>query len=250
MENNTKLGANRTGIDMSPKLTQEMIDGSDKFFLEKGKPGHSSQFFELKNDYLDDDEPLGSVPLPGTLKGAVKSTLKMATGHHPEVFINKLGQRLAFERSGVRIYEQLMIKCQHAAAQHPGRPVVPMDRLKEFHQQEAEHFHLLVQCLEQLGADPTAQTPDADASGVAATGLMKVIVDPRTSLSQSLEAMLSIELTDNAAWELLIKLAGDMGMTDMVKKFEHALKQENVHLLHVKQWYEESVRDQGKMSLT
>ncbi len=250
MENNTKLGANRTGIDMAPKLTQEMIEGSEKFFMEKGKANHSSQFFELKNDYLDDDEPLGSVPLPGTLKGAVKSTLKMATGHHPEVFINKLGQRLAFERSGVRIYEQLMIKCKHSAAQHPGRPVVPMERLEEFHRQEAEHFHLLVQCLEQLGADPTAQTPDADASGVATTGLMKVIMDPRTSLSQSLEAMLSIELADNAAWELLIKLAGDMGMPDMVTKFEHALKQENVHLLQVKQWYEESVRDQGKMSLT
>lgn len=250
MENNTKLGANRTGIDMSPKLTQEMIEGSDRFFLEAGKAGHSNQFYELKNDYLDDDEPLGSVPLPGTLKGAVKSTMKMATGHHPEVFINKLGERLAYERSGVRIYEQLMIKCQHATAQHPGRMVVPMERLKEFHHQEAEHFQMLVQCLEQLGADPTAQTPDADASGVAAMGLMKVITDPRTSLSQSLEAMLSLELTDNAAWELLIKLAGDMGMADMVKRFEHALQQETVHLAQVKQWYEESVREQGKMSLT
>src|SRR5690606_35459973 len=105
MENNTKLGTNKTGIDMSPKITEDMINGMDKFLHSNG--ANPSQFFQLKKYYLDDDEPLGSVPLPGTVKGAVKSTLKMATGHHPEVFINKLGERLAFERTGVRIYEQL-----------------------------------------------------------------------------------------------------------------------------------------------
>lgn len=248
MENNTKLGTNKTGIDMSPKMTEDMISGMEKFLHTNG--AGPSQFIQLKNDFLDEDEPLGSVPLPGTVKGALKSTMKMATGHHPEVFINKLGERLAFERTGVRIYEQLTLKCKHATAQHPGRLVIPLERLQEFHRQEAEHFHMLVECLEQLGADPTAQTPDADASGVAAMGLMKVIVDPRTSVSQSLEAMLAIELTDNAAWELLIKLALDMGLKDMAKKFEHALQQENVHLAQVKEWYEASVREQGVMSLT
>ena len=248
MENNTKLGTNKTGIDMSPKMTEDMISGMEKFLHING--ASPSQFIHLKNDYLDEDEPLGSVPLPGTVKGAVKSTLKMATGHHPEVFINKLGERLAFERCGVRIYEQLTLKCKHATAQHPDRLVIPVERLQEFHQQEAEHFHMLVECMEQLGADPTAQTPDANASGVASSGLMKVIVAPRTSVSQSLEAMLAIELTDNAAWELLIKLAQDMGLKDMVKKFEHALQQENVHLAQVREWYEASVREQGLMSLT
>ena len=75
-------------------------------------------------------------------------------------------------------------------------------------------------------------------------------MDPRTSVSQSLEAMLSIELTDNAAWELLIKLAEDMGLTKMAEKFRHALQQENVHLEHVKHWYEKSVREQGTMRLS
>lgn len=248
MEPNTKMGSNKTGIDMSPILSKEMIEGSRKLKLD-GADGYTNLTL-LEQFYLDNDDPLGSVPMPGTVKGVVKSATKMLTGHHPEVFLNKLGERLAFERSGVRIYEQLILKCEHMAANSMDGLKLPLEKLQEFHDQEAEHFHLLVECMETLGGDPTAQTPDADASGVAASGLMKVIMDPRTSVSQSLEAMLSIELTDNAAWELLIKLAEDMGLSDMADKFRHALQQENVHLEYVKQWYEASVREQGTMRLS
>ncbi|ARU27211.1 ferritin-like domain-containing protein [Cellvibrio sp. PSBB006] len=248
MEPNTKMGSNKTGIDMSPILSKEMIEGSKKLKLD-GADGYTNLTL-LEQFYLDNDDPLGSVPMPGTVKGVVKSATKMLTGHHPEVFLNKLGERLAFERSGVRIYEQLILKCEHMAANSMDGLKLPLEKLQEFHDQEAEHFYLLVECMETLGGDLTAQTPDADASGVAASGLMKVIMDPRTSVSQSLEAMLSIELTDNAAWELLIKLAEDMGLSDMADKFRHALQQENVHLETVKQWYEESVREQGIMRLS
>jgi ferritin-like metal-binding protein YciE len=121
--------------------------------------------------------------------------------------------------------------------------------MQQFCRQEEEHFDLLTQCLLKLGADPTAQTPDADASGVASSGMMKVITDPRTSISQCLQAMLAIELADNAAWELLILLAQDMGMKDMAQQFERALQQEDMHLREVRDWYERSVRSQAKMSL-
>lgn len=248
MEPNTKLGSNKTGVDMSPLLSKKMVEGTKKLQLD-GEDGYTNIAL-LEQFYLDNDEPLGSVPMPGTVKGVVKSAGKMLTGHHPEVFLNKLGERLAFERSGVRIYEQLILKCEHQAANGLDGLKLPIEQLQEFRDQEAEHFQLLVECMEILGADPTAQTPDADASGVAASGLMKVISDPRTSVSQSLEAMLSIELTDNAAWELLIKLAEDMSLPDMAEKFRHALVQENTHLEYVKQWYEESVRVQGTMRLS
>lgn len=245
MEQNTKVGSNKTGIDMSPIHSKKMIEASNKL-SPSGGDGNLS-LSSLEQYYFDNSDALGSVPMPGTLKGVVKSAMKKLSGHHPEVFLNKLGERLAFERSGVRIYEQLIIKCEHAAANNDSAFQLPLQRLEDFRAQEAEHFRLIVECIETLGGDPTAQTPDADASGVAAMGLMKVITDPRTSTSQSLEAMLSIELTDNAAWELLIKLADDMGLADMAKKFNHALKQENIHLEQVKQWYEESVRSEAVM---
>lgn len=254
MEHNTEMGTNKTGIDMSPIHSKKMLENS-KNSIEKRQGKNSKKRAEETFDdngsissfdsiYLKEADPLGSVPLPGTVKGAVKSIMKMASGRHPEVFINKLGERLAFERSGVRIYEQLINKCEFADSVGGGSLRIPLENLEEFRDQEAEHFQMLVEAMRNLGADPTAQTPDADASGVASSGLMKVIMDPRTSVSQSLEAMLAIEMTDNAAWELLIMLAKDMGFDEIAEKFQTALNQEKVHLDQVQQWYQESVRAQ------
>lgn len=240
------LGMNRTGIDMSPIHSKQMLHVDEDIPMTTDGSTTSAS---IKDYFLENADPLGSVPLPGTVKGVVKSSFKMATGKHPEVFINKLGERLAYERSGVRIYEQLIAKCLHASEDLTPDMQLPIEKLRLFRDQEEEHFDLLTDCLKKLGADPTAQTPDADASGVAALGLMKVILDPRTSISQSLQAMLSIELADNAAWELLMKLAEDMQMPDMAKEFQRALQQEDVHLRHMREWYEESVRSQAKISL-
>lgn len=245
MEKSTHMGANKTGIDMSPLMSKDMLK-TDGLYL--GETSDTEGRKNIQDFYFKEAEALGSVPLPGTIKGAVKSTMKMATGLHPETFINKLGERLAYERSGVRIYEQLIAKCEYARVGGQLDMAVPTERLKEFRDEEEEHFHLLVNCMKKLGADPTAQTPDADASGVAASGLMKVIMDPRASLSQSLEAMLSLELTDNAAWEMLIKLANDMSLSDMAQEFEHAHEQEQDHLEQIQEWYERSVRRQAVSS--
>jgi rubrerythrin len=255
MEQNSQMGVNRTGVDMSPIHSKKMSEASQQteadprsddreaktytaYDREAGNGVASIAAFE--RSYLEEADPLGSVPTPGTAKGAFKSLMKAASGRRPQVFMNKLGQRLAFERSGVRIYDQLITKCE--ARDRADDPQIPVARLKEFRNQEAEHFHLLVRAMEKLGADPTAQTPDADASAVASSGLMKVILDPRTSISQSLEAMLAIEMTDNAAWELLIMLADDMGLDDMALEFNRALEQEQVHLTEIRQWMEDSVR--------
>lgn len=245
MERTTKLGANKTGIDTSPEDSKKMLEASNDHLMPDiaGSEG-GTKVKSFSKFYLENAEPLGSVPMPATLKGMAKSTMKMVTGHHPQVFVNKLGERLAYERAGVRMYEKLIVKCRHAAEQELTEISVPIDKLEHFKSEEQEHFEILKHCLEKLGCDPTAMTPDADASAVASEGLMKVIVDPRTSVSQTLQAILALELTDNAAWDLLVKLAKDMGMDDMAKKFEHALKQEDDHLKHVQQWYEKSVRVQ------
>lgn len=238
------MGMNRTGIDMSPIHSKKMMQVDEN--IPQTTDG-SSTVSMIEDYFLEDAEPLGSVPLPGTVKGVAKASLKMASGHHPEVLINKLGERLAYERTGVRVYQQLIAKCQHAPKDLTPELQLPLDRMREFCSQEEEHFELLTNCLKKLGADPTAQTPDADASSVGASGLMKVITDPRTSVSQCLQAMLAIELTDNAAWELLVKLAEDVGMKDMAKQFQNALQQEDIHLREVRDWYEKSVRAQAHM---
>ena len=97
--------------------------------------------------------------------------------------------------------------------------------------------------MEKLGGDPTAQTPCADVSAVAASGFMQVLNDPRTTLAQCLNAMLAVELADNAGWELLADLAEDAGQSDMASQFLAALAEEQEHLVIVKGWLKAILHD-------
>ena len=65
---------------------------------------------------------------------------------------------------------------------------------------------------------------------------MQVLNDPRTTLAQCLNAILTAELTDNAGWELLSSLADATGETDLTGQFLGALAQEQQHLLVIKNW--------------
>jgi hypothetical protein len=90
--------------------------------------------------------------------------------------------------------------------------------------------------LESLGADPTAITPSANVASVEAMGIVQVITDPRTTLAQSLHAMLVAELADTEGWEILIELATRLGHDGMGDDFRDALRAEERHLAHVRQW--------------
>jgi rubrerythrin len=103
-------------------------------------------------------------------------------------------------------------------------------------QEEYRHFTMLQSAIEQLGGDPTAVTPSANLHATAAHGIKMVIVDPRTTLLQSLEAILIAELADNACWEALIELAQGAGEDELVKQFEQAHATEQEHLQKVHAW--------------
>jgi hypothetical protein len=87
-----------------------------------------------------------------------------------------------------------------------------------------------------MGGDPTAQTPCADVMAVASSGFMQVLNDPRTTLAQCLNAMLAVELADNAGWELLASLADQAGQSELAGRFLGALGQEQEHLTIIKAW--------------
>ena len=44
------------------------------------------------------------------IRDRLKTALNKLTGVSPEMLIDKLGERLAFERTGVRLYEALLAK--------------------------------------------------------------------------------------------------------------------------------------------
>lgn len=148
------------------------------------------------------------------------------------------GERLAFERAGTRLYETMLFKCGAVdAAGHP----VDVAALARIRDDEESHFRLVHKFLERLGADPTAMTPSADMVGVQGMGLMQVISDPRTTIAQALNALLTAELSDNASWDLLIELARQTGHEDMAGEFAAALETERQHLAMVRGWLREAV---------
>ena len=224
------MGLNRTGIGTSPLDAKASIEGA-----EEGVPlaeADGSAMASVRADYVRDAEPIGSVPPPTSVKGAVQSAGQLLSGRLPTVLLDKLSERLAFERTGTRLYEALIAKLEALAPTESP----PLAEVRRFHDEERAHMQLVAAAIERLGGDPTAETPSADVDGVASMGLLQVIADPRTSILHSLHAIHIAELADNDGWTLLIQLAGSMGQNDMVKAFSTALDEEEEHLESVRRW--------------
>jgi bacterioferritin (cytochrome b1) len=241
MHPNTEMGLNRTGVQLSPLDVDRMLEATEQLEPDVIDDDSTSDVSALRMDYIDEADPVGTVPVPMTVKGRLKAGIEKIAGRQPETLIDKLGERLAFERSGVRLYEALLMKCE---AMPDDAAAISVEMLRDFRNQEADHFQLAADALQDLGADSTAQTPCADVSGVATMGLLQVLNDPRTTLSQCLHAILVAELTDNAGWELLIKLANDVGQAVLADRFRDALLEEQRHLAQITLWHDQSVRKQ------
>ncbi|WP_075111722.1 ferritin-like domain-containing protein [Noviherbaspirillum massiliense] len=237
MKDSTSIGMNRTGSHMSPFDTDEMTDATATPSAPR-TPGDDSALTRIRSAYTADADPVGSVPVPGTVKGAVTTGVSMVTGNNPQLLIDKLGERLAFERTGARLYDALIAKLD--GLQESASSMTRED-LEQIRDDEARHFSIVKSAIESIGGDPTAQTPCADVTGVESMGLVQVVTDPRTSLAQSLHAILIAEMTDNAGWELLITLAEDNGRHAMVSDFTAALNEERSHLMRVRKWFEEAI---------
>jgi rubrerythrin len=213
-------------MNQSGMLTAE--DGGEKMLenIELTRPprGDERDLAKMRLELAREAEPVGSIPEP-TPPGIAA------------VLMDKLGERLAFERSGARLYDALMVKC--AADESCG---VPAKELRHIRDEEARHFALVGAAIQTLGGDPTAQTPSADVAGVEGMGLMQVLTDPKTTVAQALHAILVAEMTDNAAWDELIELTGQAGNDDLVARFSKARDSEQEHLEKVKGWYKQALQ--------
>jgi hypothetical protein len=189
MNQQSHLGTNRTGIAAALQRAKEMQAGMEAF--PPTSQGSAQDIAQVRIAYAKEAGPLGSVPQPAGLKNKVQTAVKAVVGEQPTLLMDKLGERLAFERSGTRLYEALLAK-HNAFGGFSGGPTG--GDLKHVLNEEYNHFQLLRSIIEQFGGDPTAVTPAADMQGTMSQGIRMVIVDPRTTLLQSLEAILVAEL--------------------------------------------------------
>ncbi|HKU46214.1 MAG TPA: ferritin-like domain-containing protein [Burkholderiales bacterium] len=207
---------NQSGMLSAENGGEKMLENTA---LTKTNGGDERDFARLRQAYAEEADPVGTLPEPRPEGVAA-------------VLMDKLGERLAFERSGVRLYDSLMVKC---AADKSVK--IPAKDLRHIRDEEAVHFALVGAAIQSLGGDPTAQTPSADVAGVEGMGLAQVLWDPKTTLAQALHAILVAELTDNAAWDELIELTSHAGNEDLVKRFTKAREEEREHLEKVHGWY-------------
>lgn len=231
MKSPNQTGKNRTGIQTSPLDERE---------LERAAAAHpptsaadAAELRRVRLEAAQASEPVGTMPPPATLKGVAKSAISLLKGKSPTLFLNKLGERLAFERGGVRLYAAVIDKLP-AFGSVAGAPTAA--ELRVIQAEELRHVDVVRRAVEALGGDPTAMTPAADLGGVAATGLFQVACDPRAQLADSLQALLVAELADNDGWTLLLELARGLGQAEMVTEFMRCADAERIHLARVRGW--------------
>lgn len=228
------IGRNRTGIQMSPVKSREMQELLPETTTLEGE----SLMAAARNPYIANADQIGSIPPPGTLKGALSMGMTVMKGESPQILIDKLAERLAFERSGTRLYDAMITKAEVLLDDQISMTVADLQRIRS---DEARHFAMVRDAIEALGGDPTCQTPSADLVGVESMGLIQVLTDPRTTIAQSLHAILTAELVDKAGWETLIAIADANKLDDLVLEFTEALEEEREHLALVETWYNEAL---------
>jgi rubrerythrin len=219
MQLTTEVGLNQSGILASEDGGEKMMENIE---LTRPPRGDERDLAKMRLECAKDAQPVGTLPEPQP-EGIAR------------VLMDKLGERLAFERSGTRLYDALMVKCTESKN-------IPAKDIRHIRDEEVVHFALVGAAIESLGGDPTAQTPSADVAGVEGMGLMQVVNDPKTTVAQALHAILVAELTDNAAWDELIELTSQVGNDELVARFTKAREEEREHLVKVQEWYKDAVQ--------
>lgn len=266
----TSTGSNLTGSTVSPEDCQAMLEAVYAFKVPG--PLDTSAQVEQRMVYIDEAESVGSVPKPVSsvsVMDAVKTGLKnLVNRTDPTIFLDKIGERIAFERAGVRLYDALITKYtaisqknhhllpsvrEMAASKTNGAtpPLMPRDEtpyatLQRIRAEELSHFKMLCGAIQAMGGDPTAQTPCADVMATASMGLIQVVSDPRTTLAQSLNAMVAAELIDTTGWELLATLADGANQPELKNQCLAAHREELQHLATMKEWLSVLVSAQGE----
>lgn len=157
-----------------------------------------------------------------------------------EILLDKLGERVVFERTGTRLYEALISKYLDSDDK---KSLPDQSRLEQFHQEELKHFEVVSAAIKRIGGELPIIAPATDLGGSLGMGWMLAITDTRTSFLQALEIVLQAELVDHASWELLIELAERQELADIATKFQECLNEKEVHVTTLKQWLQELTLD-------
>jgi rubrerythrin len=146
--------------------------------------------------------------------------------------LDVLSGRLAFERTGVKLYDAVIDKIERKA--EPRFHAI-VGQLRHIREEEKEHEEWLEAQIRSLGGHPEHQSEMAKLELEEGSGIERVIVDGHEKVIHLLHALLAAELADNAGWDVLVKLAGEAGDREAKAQFALRLAQEAKHLLYIRE---------------
>ena len=150
--------------------------------------------------------------------------------HDKEKLIDLLSERLAFERTSVKLYDAIIEKLEMS---NDERALAIIDELRVQRDQEQEHAEWLAEEIRALGGDPRVTTQLAELALRESKGIEEVILDGDDQLPHLLHGLLAAELTDNAGWDLLLALADEAGDREAKRQFKKRMHEEQDHLAFV-----------------
>lgn len=211
-------GDNHTGIALHPELALEMISGTKEFGPTSG--GGPELLADNRILVAALSTPMGTMPADASVPAEQLPLL------------DKLGARLQFERMGTRLYDALISKLD-AYGTFDGGP--SREDLVHIRNEEHAHMQLAQALILEVGGDPTVVTPCANLQAVASRGIGDVLMDPRTTLFECLDAILVAELADHESWEQLVSLVAASD-PELESELRNAEQTEAEHLAKVRSW--------------
>ena len=155
--------------------------------------------------------------------------MKQLAEHNRDKLIDLLCERLAFERTSVRLYDTILGKLDAS-----GASVIEFrDEMQRYRDQEKEHEEFLEGCVRDLGGDAAVRTDLVQLVQRESKGIEQV-VETDDLLPHVIHALYTAELVDNAGWELLVELADDADDREAREAFRKRLHEEEDHLICVR----------------
>jgi bacterioferritin (cytochrome b1) len=146
--------------------------------------------------------------------------------------LNVLGGRLAFERTGVKLYDAVIAQIDRSG--EPRYHAI-VDQLREIRNEEKEHEEWLEEQIRALGGDAHEVTEMAQLEMSESSGIAGVIEGGDRKILHLIHALLAAELADNAGWDVLVKLADETGDRMAKLQFAKRLAEEAKHLLFIRE---------------
>src|SRR5690606_22458850 len=104
-----ELAINRTGIYVSPVDGPAVVEGARD---APSSPGSAHDLAAVRKQYTREVNLVGHMPAPASLQVVVDAGAAVNRRRRVNILLDKLGERLAFERSGVRLVDALLAKLE------------------------------------------------------------------------------------------------------------------------------------------